>query len=383
MSIYIKPEALGMYSRSVAQDVQTKTEASQALKETLYLYKQIYYGLRWVAWNYRDRRATFYDALTKGELEPFRLAPGRREADGSYSKDEWDSNRLNRYLWQRFDQSFAEAFNLEAIQELKSFKDVRQAINEILEFALTNWGDILLGSALEQVVDEIEPLRQIDKCALQVGEILVVAKFSFTQRTITLSADGVPSLTIQQDKREKSWKGGIHHYSSGNITLNSQKALLFGKMLELASRLNIGIKQFMANPEGFLGLDTKTAHQKNLLNVQKRLLQINQDQFEKRKAAQEIQTATRRINEAVDAAEEASDEQFEEVRHQANRVFALEKDKLASTPAPGQVTVIQLPPPKTEQRKLTKQQEAEQWLKDNPEFLEDVDAQMGISSIDI
>ena len=85
----------------------------------------------------------------------------------------------------------------------------------------------------------------------------------------------------------------------------------------------------------------------------------------------------------MDAAEEASDEQFEEVRHQANRVFALEKDKLAPTPAPGKVTVIPLPPPKTTQRKLTKQQEAEQWLKDNPEFLDDVDAQVGVSSIDI
>lgn len=353
---FIKPEQLGLYAPKTNEKIKLLAESAKYLNEAIFTYKQLFYGLRLVAWKYRDKRATFYDALTSGELDQFKIAPGHRAPDGSYTKDEWDYDRLNAYMWNRFRERFDDSFNLEYISQLKNFKDIQGATNELLEFALANWGESILANELEEQ-EPIESIGQgVTRCQMQYRDIKIQGQFGSQERTITLSKKGIPQVVINQTKGQTSWKGGINFESWGQpMSLNSEKAAAFGEMLELAARLNLGIKEFMANPEGFLGIESAQGHQRNLQRMKQRLLQINRDNYERRKAEADNNIATRRINEEVDTAE--SDTPTEEV--------------------------LKPNPVNAKQRQRQRQQEAEQWLQDNPEFLEDVDALVGVSNIDI
>ena len=374
---FINSKELGIYAPKTNERVKVAAEAQKTMNESIFTYKQLFYGLRAVAWKHRDKRATFYDALTNGELEQFKVAPGRRAADGSYTKDEWDYNRLNAYMWNRFRERFDASFNLEHISQLKTYKDIQQATNELLEFALINWGDIILANELEEEV--IESIGQgVTRCQLRSENITIYGQFHSQERTLTLKAEGVPTVVIKQTKGETHWNANIS-FNTGEQTvfLNSQKATTFSKMLELAARLNLGIKEFMANPEGFLGLESAQSHQRNIERMKRRLLEINQNNYERRQAESEQKTATRRINEALDAVEtiandpDATDEEFEQARHQANYVYGTENQKREQQGQPSNVTVKQGKTTATvKQRKQQRQQEAAEWLKNHPEFLE-------------
>lgn len=367
---FINTNELGLYAPKTNEKIKLSQEAQKYIAEAIFNYKQLFYGLRLIAWKCRDKRATFYEALTNGELDQFKVAPGHRDNDGSYTKSEWDYDRLNAYMWNRFRERFDAAFNLEIIAELKTLKDIKKATDELLEFALTNWGHDLLGDKLLKDVDRVEPIGQgVTRCTLEYQGISITGQFSDTERTITLSAKGVPEVIIHQTKGATSWKGGIHFDTFGHpVTLNSQKASLFSQMLELASRLNVGIKEFMANPEGFLGIESAKAHKRNLELIKDALLIVNQDAYEKRKMEAPSQQATRRINEAIDAAEEiandpdSTDTEIATARNQADLVLANQRHKL----------------PKQESLKQKREREAQQWLEQNPEFDEDLDVQLGL-----
>lgn len=372
---FINTNELGLYAPKTNEKVKLSQEAQKYIAEAIFSYKQLFYGLRLVAWRCRDKQATFYEALTNGELDQFKVAPGHRDADGGYTKSEWDYNRLNAYMWNRFRERFDAAFNLEAITELKTLKDIKKATDELLEFALANWGQDLLGDKLLREAERVESIgKGVTRCKLEYQGISIIGQFSDTERTITLAAKGVPEVIIHQAKGANSWKGGIHFDTFGNpVTLNSQKASLFSQVLELASRLNVGIKEFMANPEGFLGLESAQAHKRNLQLIKEKLLIVNQDAYEKRKVDAPEQQATRRINEAIDAAEEVANDpdattiEVEAARNQADRVLANERHKL----------------PLQESLKQKREREAQQWLAQNPEFGDDLDAQLGLMEMNM
>lgn len=348
---FINPEELGLYAPKTNETIKLSAEAAEYLNKAIFTYKQLFYGLRTVAWKYRDKRATFYDALTSGELDQFKIAPGRRAPDGSYTKDEWDYDRLNAYMWNRFRERFDASLNLESISQIKTFKDIQTAINELLEFALANWGKSVLTNDLEKE----EPIESIGKgvtrCQMEYRNIKIQGQFGSQQRTVILFTKDVAQVVINQTKGETSWKGAIS-FESSEQPFNSQKAATFGEMLELAARLNLGINEFMANPEGFLGIESAQAHQRNLQRMKQRLLQINRDNYERRKAETKNKP-TRRLNETVDGTEDNTTEE------------------------------VSKPTVNVKERKRQRQQEAEQWLQNNPEFLEDVDALVGVSNIDI
>jgi hypothetical protein len=358
MTTYTNPKALGLYAPVSNEKIKLSQEAEKAVAESLFTYKQLFYGLRLVAWRERDKRSIFFDALSNNELDQFKLAPGHRAEDGSYTKDEWDYNRLNGYLWTRFAESFDEAFNLEQVQSLKTIKDIHQATTELLEFALANWGEKLLGEAFNAEEDSVQPIgKGVTRCQLEVDGITIKGEFGQNKRTLILIAKGLPDVMVHQTKGDNSWKGGIHFDTFGElITLKSNQAQKFSKMLDLAAKLNLGIKKFMANPEGFLGLETAQAHQRNLQLIKEQLLIINRNHYEERKAKAKDQPKTRPINDVVDGEFDTD----------------LDSDQpFAPEPQQSKLT-----------RKQEREQEAQQWLADNPEFLEDVDAQLGLSNID-
>lgn len=139
--------------------------------------------------------------------------------------------------------------------------------------------------------------------------------------------------------------------------MNSKKTELFSQVLALATRLNLGIKEFMDDPEGFLGIESPKSRQHARQRVKQRLLEINQNHYERRKTEAEGQLVTRRLNDEIDATPNSDEPKLKEPRKSPKTAI------------------------KSGKRKTDRKREAEEWLKNNPEFSEDVDAQMGITSI--
>jgi hypothetical protein len=139
--------------------------------------------------------------------------------------------------------------------------------------------------------------------------------------------------------------------------MNSKKTELFSQVLALAARLNLGIKEFMDDPEGFLGIESTKSRQHARQRVKQRLLEINQNHYERRKMETEGQLVTRRLNDEIDATPDSDEPKLKERQ---------KSPKISN---------------KSSKRKTDRKREAEEWLKNNPEFLDDVDAQIGITSI--
>jgi hypothetical protein len=105
--------------------------------------------------------------------------------------------------------------------------------------------------------------------------------------------------------------------------------------------------------------------------VKARLIQINEDNLAQRQVQGPEQQATRRINEAIDAAEQAEPEDFEDARNQANRIKA-------ENPMPQQ------PQPRPLKRRAVNLDEVSEWMERNAQLLgieSDIDVQLGITTI--
>jgi hypothetical protein len=211
--------------------------------------------------------------------------------------------------------------------------------------------------------DSIESISNgVTSCKLEYRGIKITGKFYDTERTLCLNAKGLPEVIIQQTKGTESWKGSIHFDPFGEvITMNSKLAELFSEMLNLAARLNVGIKDFMANPEGFLGLESAEAHKCNLQRIKEKLIIINRDAFEKRKVESET-VNIRQINEMLDA------DKTDDTPFTVEEAAPVQRTKKLSN----NLT-----------RKQQKELEAATWLAQNSSELdEDIDTQLGLSTVD-
>lgn len=371
---FINKSSLGIYAPKASEKAVIGTQAQSIVKDALSTYKKLYYGLRQTAWQHRDKRASFMDAKSRGELQQFILAPGCRNEDGSYSKDEWDYQPLNKYLWERFSTHFEDTFGLERIQDLTKLKDLLSVTEELLSVALDEWGNRIL----ERIEDESS--ESLENIARYTGDlksgIRIEADFrNPNKRTIVISApkfSNIPDVLVEQMRGDTCWQGRIYFDTTGVTALTSKSAKLLGEMLELAAKVNSGIKDFIAAPDFFLDLESAQARKRNLQQVKARLIEINENKLTQRQVEAPEKQATRRINEAIDAAENADPEEFEEARHQANRVKA-------QNPQPQQ------PQPRKLKRRAATLDEVAEWMERNTHLLgmeSDLDAELGIKSVE-
>lgn len=368
---FINKSQLGIYAPKASEKVAIGVEAQTVIKDALSTYKKLYYGLRQVAWNNRDKRASFMDAKSKGELEQFILAPGCRQEDGSYSKDEWDYQQLNKYLWERFCTHFEDTFGLERILELTKLKDLLAVTQELLSVALDEWGNRIL----ERIEDESsESLENIARYTGDLqGGIRIEADFrNPNKRAIAIKApqfSNIPDVLVEQVRGDSCWQGRIYFDTTGVAALTSKSAKILGEMLELAAKVNTGIKEFIAAPDFFLGLESAQARQRNLQRVKERLIEINENKLTQRQVEAPEQQATRRINEAIDAAENADPSEFEEARNQANRIKA--ENPKRQQPQPGKL-----------KRRAVTLDEVSQWMERNAGVIgADLDAELGLKTV--
>lgn len=370
---FINKSKLGIYVPKASEKAAISAEAQATIKDAIATYKKLYYGLRQVAWLHRDKRAAFMDAKSKGELDQFIIAPGCRQEDGSYSKDEWDYNSLNKYLWERFCTHFEDTFGLDRIPDLTKLKDLAAVTEELLSVGLDEWGSQILER--ERIEDEsVESLEGIHRYAgeLPNGTRIDADFRNPNKRAIAISApqfSNVPDVMIEQVRGDSCWQGRIYFDATGVATLTSKSAKILGEMLELAAKLNSGIKEFIAAPDFCLGLESSRARKRNLQRVKERLLEINENNLTKRQVEAPEKVATRRINEAIDAAENAEPFDFEAARHQANRIKAENPQPRYSQP--GQL-----------KRRAATLDEVTEWMERHAALLgADIDAELGIKTV--
>jgi hypothetical protein len=361
---FINTKELGLYAPKTNEAAALKQEASKSLNEAIFTYKQLFYGLRDIAWKNRDKKAVFFEALSAGELDQFKMAPGTRNDEGHYTQSEWDFDRLNAYLWQRFSQRFDAAFGIENIQQLGTLKDIANATRELLEVALDNWGASLLGT-LEAEEAPLPIGAGVTRCDITLPNgIRIVGSFLSSVRHISLTAPSCPQVTIKQQRGELSWKGGIT--LDPTQSMSSKTSALLAQMLELASRINVGIKDFMANPDVFLGLESAEAHNRNIERIKARILEINKANYERRKAerseAQEQQIAAPApAPQPAPAKASATEPAVRVKRYDTNGTLVSDQ-------------------PATPMRKAM-QKAAADWLMQHPEFANDPDAALGLSTL--
>ena len=369
----INKSQLGIYAPKASEKAAIGAEAQTAIKDALSTYKKLYYGLRQTAWQNRDKRASFMDAKSKGELEQFIIAPGCRQEDGSYSKDEWDYQQLNKYLWERFCTHFEDTFGLERIQELTKLKDLLAVTEELLSVALDEWGHRILERLEDESSESLENVARYT-ADLSNGTRIEADFRNPNKRTIAVSApnfSNIPDVLVEQVRGDTCWQGRIYFDTTGVTALTSKSAKLLGEMLELAAKVNAGIKEFIAAPDFFLGLESAQARKRNLQRVKARLLEINENKLTQRQVEAPEQQATRRINEAVDAAEAADPEDFEDARNQANRIKA--ENPKPQQPKPGKL-----------KRRAATLEEASEWMERNVHLLgmePDIDAELGLKIV--
>jgi hypothetical protein len=368
---FINKSQLGIYAPKASEKAAIGAEAQTIIKDALSTYKKLYYGLRQVAWQNRDKRASFMDAKSKGELQQFIIAPGCRNENGSYSKDEWDYQQLNKYLWERFCTHFEDTFGLDRIQELTKLKDLLAVTEELLSVALDEWGHRIL----ERIEDEsLESLEGVPRYTGDTTSgIRIEADFrNPNQRSIAISApkfSNVPDVLVEQVRGDTCWQGRIYFNSTGVAALTSKSAKLLSEMLELAAKVNTGIKEFIAAPDFFLDLESAQARKRNLQRVKERLIEINENNLTKRQIEAPEQQATRRINEAIDAAENAEPEEFEQARNQANRIKAQNPQR--QQPQAGKL-----------KRRAATLDEVSEWMERHAALLgTDIDAELGIKTV--
>jgi hypothetical protein len=228
-----------------------------------------------------------------------------------------------------------------------------------LEFALTNWKSAILGDDKHQDKPRVEPIgKGVTSCKLEYEGIIIEGSFRSEERILILRTQGLPEIIVRQVRGETSWKGDIHFDPFGQVVvMNSKKTELFSQVLALAARLNLGINEFMDDPEGFLGIESTKSRQHARQRVKQRLLEINRNHYERRKTEAVSRPVTRRLNDEIDATPDSDELKLKEPRKSPKTAI------------------------KSGKRKTDRKREAEEWLKNNPEFSEDVDAQIGITSI--
>lgn len=83
MTYTIDSNKLGLFVKSSQQSV--KADASKQIGFACYQLTQLWYASRQVAWQNRDRKSIFWNALQAGELEQFKTnVPGIRNSEGDY-----------------------------------------------------------------------------------------------------------------------------------------------------------------------------------------------------------------------------------------------------------------------------------------------------------
>lgn len=223
------------------------------LKSVLWTYNQVRYGLKFYLWTNKDKKATYAYFKDNGLMDKYRIAPNRRQSDGSYNSDgsdfDWDS--YNRDVWKLYSDDYDSKTSPESLG-LNSVKAVQEQKNKLLVYFLENYAD--------KVDIEFKSSPMSIKTPLVDDNGISITLLSRNPEFSIKSPNGAIELVITKSKEQ--FVTTIKDNCDRPSILIPQLGLpLFEKMFHYASIVSDKPTNVMNNPYYHLGLEVNIERQ--------------------------------------------------------------------------------------------------------------------------
>lgn len=259
-----------------------ETEQLSSLKSVLWTYNQVRYGLKFFLWTKRDKKAIFNRYREFGMLDNFKIAPTRRQKDGSYDSDgsEIDWNQYNLAVWKEFSDDFETKTNPETLN-LKTIKDLQKQKESLFLYFLEQYGNTV------NIKYNCDPLTinkpVVDSNGVAIKLISKEPKFSIK------SPNGAVELILSRSPNSKQMITNIHDNTERPEIILPHLALpIMQKMFEYANIISNNVDDVIKTPHYYLNIDLK--NERKFQEVQLFLLEQNQLSLERRKEQQQKNT---------------------------------------------------------------------------------------------
>lgn len=223
------------------------------LKSVLWTYNQIRYGLKFYLWTNKDKKATYAYFKDNGLIDKYRIAPNRRQSDGSYDSDgsDFDWDTYNRDVWKLFSNDYDSKTSPESLG-LNSVKAVQEQKNKLLVYFLENYAD--------KVDIEFKSSPMSIKTPLIDDNGISITLLSRNPEFSVKSPNGAIELVISKSK--KQFVTTIKDNCDRPSILIPQLGLpLFEQMFHYASIIADKPTDVMNNPHYHLGLQVNIERQ--------------------------------------------------------------------------------------------------------------------------
>lgn len=144
------------YKPSHARRAKVASEARNITDSRMRHFKSLFYGLR-AHWWKSITKSIWAEARDNGELDEYVIAPGFRNSDGSWSRPEYDEQRLHEEFWSYHRSEFYTEFEVEfwSFEGKNLLKATDEAIERLLDSAVEEFGDYFRVSK-EEIPDDTE-----------------------------------------------------------------------------------------------------------------------------------------------------------------------------------------------------------------------------------
>ena len=218
-----------------------------SLKSILWTYNQVRYGLKFYLWTNKDKKATYAYFKDNGLMDKYRIAPNRRQSDGSYDSDgsDFDWDAYNRDVWTLFSDDYDSKTSPETLG-LKSVKAVQEQKNKLLIYFLENYSDKV------DIEFKSSPLTLKTPIVDNNGvSITLLSRSEFSIK----SPNGAIELIISKTDKQQFITTIKDNCDRPSILIPQLGLPLFERMFHYASIITDKPTEVMNNPHYHLGLE--------------------------------------------------------------------------------------------------------------------------------
>ena len=244
-----------------------KVQANIELKDALKQFEKVFYGLKHYVWKMRNRSAIVKRHKESGVFSEFVIAKGKRQEDGSYSRDEVDWNNYNLFAWNEYSEDFHAKAGLP--EDAKTIKDIGEKKRELIMYFLEHYGD-----GVDLKIDRT-PLRGTVKS--NEGITISHKNGVFTVK----SPSGTLSIVINQSQALEM----VNHTKNENIVFPPKAVDLFQEMLRIAELIHKNPEETLENPYCYLEIDPEMG--RLIRSAQEFLIKENEEHMAKVNARNE------------------------------------------------------------------------------------------------
>ncbi|WP_342597387.1 hypothetical protein VKI21_02230 [Cyanobacterium aponinum UTEX 3222] len=229
-------------------------QQKSALKSVLWTYNQIRYGLKFYLWSTKDKKGVYAYYKDNGLMEQYRIAPNRRQEDGSYKSDgsgfNWD--RFNIDIWKVFSEDYDSKTD-PTILGLKTVKEVQEQKTKLLLYFLENYA--------HKVNLEFKSTPMNPKTPIVDDDGISITLLSRSPEFSIKSPNGAISLVISKTNKGLFVTTIKDNCDRPSIQIPQLGLPLFERMFHYANIITSKPTDVINNPHYHLGLDVNIERQ--------------------------------------------------------------------------------------------------------------------------